>query len=163
MKSSFKKGLWVIALVLVLNNCSHRKPIDIDGDVRDPAEQADSVIQIAPLVPEAVQLLIIEAEEQRLSGYDKQAILTLKRALSISPGSALVQQHLAEMYLSDGAYREAFDWSELVVNQGPNQGPLCERARRTLALAAEMLGDVATQANALEAIAGCTQIPANRF
>jgi len=163
MKLCYLRGLIATILILLLSHCSQRKPIDLNDQVREPSEHSDSVIQVAPMVPEAVQLLVEEAE--KLLGKDQvsDAILTLKRALSIGPGSALVQQHLAEVYLSNGQYQQAYTWSSLVVEQGPSHGPLCERARRTLALAAEMVNDVQTQAKALESIDSCKQMPAARY
>ncbi|MCB1581804.1 MAG: tetratricopeptide repeat protein [Marinicella sp.] len=149
---------WLLAMVTVLfaSSCSQHRPIDINDDIRDPSEHEQSVIQIAPMVPEAVQILLQEAESQQQHDQIEQALLTLKRALSISPGSALVQQHLAELYLAEGDYQQAFGWSNRVFQQGPTHGSVCERARRTLALAAEMLNDVETQAQALESISDCT-------
>ncbi|TDR23764.1 tetratricopeptide repeat protein [Marinicella litoralis] len=157
------RGILAAILILALSHCSQRKPIDINDDVRDPSDHSSSVIQIAPMVPEAVQLLIKEADEQIEQGLIKAAVLTLSRALSISPTSATVHQHLAEVYLSEGNYQAAFNWSNRVVQDGPAHGPICERARRTLALAAEMLNDVETQAAALEAIDSCSQSSAPRY
>lgn len=158
-----KFGLLVVLTLIFISSCSQRKPIDIDDDVRNPSQHEDSVIQIAPMVPDAVQILLQEAEVRQQNGQVEAAILAVKRALSISPASALVQQHLVELYLAEGNYRESFDWANRVVNQGPSRGSLCERARRTLALAAEMLNDVATQAQALESISDCTQPPTEKF
>lgn len=158
----FNIRLAVFGLIF-LSSCSQRKPIDINDAVRDPSEHEDSLIQIAPMVPEAVQILLEEAEIQQQNGQVEAAILTVKRALSISPASAMVQQHLAELYLAEGNYRESFDWANRVVNQGPSRGSICERARRTLALAAEMLNDVTAQAKALESISDCTQPAPQRF
>ena len=157
------RGILAAILILALSHCSQRKPIDINDDVRDPSEHATSVIQIAPMVPEAVQLLIDEAEEQLANGLINEAILTLNRGLSISPTSATVQQHLAEVYLTEGNYQAAFNWSLKVFKDGPAYGGICERARRTLALAAEMLNDVQTQSKALEAISSCTQASKPRY
>lgn len=163
MNFCFYRGVLATTLILALSHCSQRKPIDINEDVRDPSDHDTSVIQIAPMVPEAVQLLINEAEGQIEKGLVHEAILTLNRALSISPTAATVQQHLAEVYLSEGDYKSAFKWSNRVFKEGPSHGPICERARRTLALAAEMLSDVETQAVALDAIASCTQIRSSRY
>ncbi len=163
MKFCLFRGSLAVILVVALSHCSQRKPIDIEDEVRDPSDHSTSVIQIAPMVPEAVQLLIDESENQLKNGYTNEAVLTLNRALSISPTSATVHQHLAEVYLSEGDYQAAFNWSDRVVKEGPAHGPICERARRTLALAAEMLGDVTTQAAALEAVAACTHVSPARY
>lgn len=163
MKINTIKWFPLLVLAMFLNSCGQRKPIDIQDDVRDPSEHENSVIQLAPMVPEAVQILIAEAEEQMQQGHPDEALLTLKRALSISPASSLVQQHLAEVYLSEGDYQDAFDWSQRVVKLGPGHGSVCERARRTLALAAEMLNDVMTQSEALESISSCTQPKPDKF
>lgn len=147
-------------MVLVLSHCSNRK-VDVDELIRDPAKDNDSLIQVTPLVPAAVMILIQQADAQLSNGGVNDALLTLNRALSISPSSALVQQHLAEAYLTDADYKQAMYWSTLVVNQGPDQGALCERSRRTQALAAELLNQVVIQTRALESIAACsTQQPA---
>jgi len=148
----------VAVMVLLLSHCSNRK---VDELVRDPANKNDSLIQVNPLVPAAVMTLIQQADAQLSNGGVNDALLTLNRALSISPSSALVQQHLAEAYLADADYKQAIYWSTLVVNQGPDRGSLCERARRTQALAAEMLNQTEIQARALESIDACsTQQPA---
>ncbi len=162
MKTTLFKIPVLILRAVSLTHCSLRR-VDVDDEVRQPAEQSESVIQIAPMTPEAVQILVSQADEHLKEGMHNQALMTLKRALDISPQSALVQQHMAEVYLSDGQYQLAFDWSSMVVNQGPAFGPLCERSRRTLALAAEMLADVETQSRALESVAGCSQKQAPRF
>jgi len=163
MNFCFYRGVLATILILALSHCSQRKPIDITDDVRDPSDHNTSIIQIAPMVPEAVQILINEAEAQIENGLVNEAILTFNRALSISPTSATVHQHLAEVYLSEGDYKAAFKWSNWVFTEGPKHGPICERARRTLALAAEMLGDVETQAMALDAIASCTQVSTPKY
>lgn len=161
---NLKKPQQIILIVLIglfLSHCSQRKKVDVDATVRDPAADNNSLIQVSPMVPAAVNTLLHEASVQVSQGAVSAALMTLKRALSISPSSALVQQHLAELYLSEADYKQAMYWSTLVVNQGPDQGSLCERSRRTQALAAEMLGEVEIQARALHAIAKCsTEQPA---
>ena len=137
--------------------------VDVEKSVRNPANENDSLIQVTPMVPAAVQSLIQQADEQLSNGDVSAAILTLKRALSISTTSALVQQNLAEAYLTDGDYKQAMYWSTLVVNQGPDQGTLCERSRRTQALAAELLNQVEIQSSALESIASCSTQQPNKF
>lgn len=160
--TSFLKTVGIVIVAMLLSHCSNRR-VDVDKDIRDPANQNGSLIQVVPMVPAAVYALINEADSQLSEGQVKQAILTLKRALSISPASALVQQHLSEAYLSDADYKQALYWATLVVNQGPDQGALCERSRRTQALAAELLNEVAVQARALDAIAECTTKRPARF
>ena len=163
---------FVVMMILMLSHCSNRKAevdqveanqVDIDETIRDPAKNNDSLIQVKPLVPAVVMTLIQQAEEQLSKGKVTDAILTLKRALSISSTSALVQQHLAEAYLTDADYKEAMYWSTLVVNQGPDQGSLCERSRRTQALAAELLNEVEIQAQALDSIAACSTLSPARY
>lgn len=149
-------GIGLLLCFVLASGCSNRKPVDVDGSVRDPAAENDSLIQVSPMIPSAVKMLIDESEQQINQGQKQQAILTLKRALSITPNSSLVQQHLAEVFLAEADYKEALYWSTLVVKQGPDQGELCERSRRTQALAAELLGQVDVQAQALESIDSCT-------
>jgi len=155
MPQTLIKFFCLVLMAMFLSHCSNRK-VDVDETVRDPAQDNDSLIQVNPMVPEAVLTLIQQAENQLSDGHVSDALLTLKRALSISPSSALVQQHMAEAYLSDGDYKQAMYWSTLVVNQGPDQGALCERSRRTQALAAELLNQVDIQARALESIEACS-------
>ena len=149
------KIICIVMMTAFLSHCGYKR-VDVEKEVREPARDNDSLIQVSPMVPAAVFALINEADIQMSEGQVKLAILTLKRALSISPASALVQQHLSEAFLSDADYKQALYWSTLVVNQGPDQGALCERSRRTQALAAELLNEVAVQARALDAIADCT-------
>jgi len=134
------KFCFLLLMVLLISNCSNRKidDLDVNQTVRDPAEDNESLIQVTPLVPAAVMTLIQQADDQQSGGNVTDAILILERALSISPTSALVQQHLAEAYLAEADYKQAMYWSTLVINQGPDQGSLCERSRRTQALAAEL-------------------------
>lgn len=155
--------LSLLLYVLIFTGCSNRKVIDIDESVRDPSADNESLIQVTPMIPNAVKMLIDESELQVQQGQKQQAILTLKRALTITPNSPIVQQHLAEVYLAEADYKDALYWSTLVVEQGPDQGELCERSRRTQALSAEMLGQVDVQAQALESIDGCTITKAAQF
>ncbi len=163
----FIRVSFVILMALLLSHCSHRKAhveeVDVEEIVRNPAADNESLIQVTPLVPAAVMTLIQQANQQLSDGGVAAAILTLKRALSISPSSALVQQNLAEAYLTEGDYKEAMYWSTLVVNQGPDQGSLCERSRRTQALAAELLNQVDVQARALESIESCSTTQPERY
>ena len=152
----------VLILTTVLSACQQTKP-DIDQDIRNPSDQHGSVLDVKPMLPDAVWSLIDQAEQHKKTAAFDQAITTLQRALRISPNSPLVQQHLAEMYLAEGAYQEAMLWSEKVVKHGPNFGQLCQRARRVVSLAAEMLGQVEKQAQALEAIALCVQKAQPRY
>lgn len=155
-KNTPKTCAILLLAALLLSNCSNRKNIDVEDSIRDPSAENDSLIQVNPMIPEAVRMLLLEAGELLSQDQGPQAIMTLKRALSISPNSAVVQQHLAETHLAEADYPNALYWSTLVVNQGPDQGELCERARRTQALAAELMGQVDIQARALESLIGCT-------
>ncbi len=150
--------MFITLMVVLLSHCSNRK---MDDSIDAPEQ--DSLIQVAPLVPAAVMSLIETANSQLSDGAVADALLTLNRALSISPSSSLLHQHLAEAYLADADYKQAMYWSTLVVNQGPDQGPLCERSRRTQALAAELLNQVEIQARALESIANCSTQPPVRY
>jgi Tfp pilus assembly protein PilF len=158
----FTRTITVLVMVLMLSHCSNRK-VDVDKAIRDPADGNDSLIQVVPLVPAAAITLLNQADKQLSDGLVEDAVLTLKRALSISPSSALVQQHLAEAYLAHADYKQAMYWSTLVVNQGPDQGVLCERSRRTQALAAELLNQIEIQARALESIATCSTLQPTKY
>ena len=83
---------FVVMMILMLSHCSNRKAevdqveanqVDIDETIRDPAKNNDSLIQVKPLVPAVVMTLIQQADEQLSKGKVTDAILTLKRALSI--------------------------------------------------------------------------------
>ncbi len=156
MIQTARKIISLALVTLLLSHCGKRQTVDVKQQIRAPAEQNNSLIEVTPMIPAAVQSLLAEADRQLTQGATNDAITTLQRALSISPASALVQQHLAEVYLADGNYQQAIYWASLVVEQGPDQGELCERSRRTQALAAEFLGQVTIQAQALEAIGACT-------
>ena len=162
MTQSIVKTLTLLLLVGVLSHCA-RRDVNVRDEVTDPAADNESLIQINPMVPEAVLVLIDEAATQQSNGHGGEAIMTLKRALTISPASALVQQHLAETYLAEGDFQQAMYWATLVVNQGPDQGSLCERARRAQALSAEMLGNAELQSQALEGVATCSRQPPARY
>ena len=156
------KTLSLLMLAAALSHCAQRG-VNVKDEVTAPAAGNDSLIQINPMVPEAVLELIDEAAAQQSNGQAGEAMMTLKRALTISPASALVQQHLAEAYLAEGDFQQAIYWATLVVNQGPDQGSLCERARRAQALSAEMLGNTELQSQALEGVASCTRLPPARY
>jgi len=154
--------LVLMLVVLCLNNCGNKR-VDVNQQVRDQAAKNASLIQVTPMVPAAVLSLLDEADEQLRLGQVNQAIMTIQRAASISPNSALIQQHLAEAYLADGQYKQALYWSTLVVNQGPDKGAMCERSRRTQALAAELMNQTQVQAQALESIEACSTLAPDRF
>lgn len=149
-------------MVLAMTACQNNRH-NIDQDVRQPSEHDQSVIDVTPMLPAAVTALIDAAEQDKASGAYDLALVKLERALRIAPQSPLVQQHMAEMHLALGGYDLALLWSQKVVDHGPQFGQLCERARRTLALAAEMLGQPQKQAQALESIATCVRKAQPRF
>lgn len=161
LKHTYKTTLLLLFSLLIVS-CSHHKK-NVDEPVSDVGSEDDALIQVNPMIPNAVRMLLLESEQLTSEGQGEQAILTLKRAFSISPESALVQQHLAEVYLAEADYKEALYWSTLVVNQGPDRGELCERSRRTQALAAELLGEVEIQARALDSMAVCTAVRPARY
>lgn len=152
----------LLVLAIMLSACQNTKP-DVDEQVRNPSDQHGSVIDVKPMLPDAIWTLIDQAEQFKKRAAFNQAISTLQRALRIAPNSPLVQQHLAEMHLAEGDYQEALQWSEKVVKHGPQFGQLCQRARRVVSLSAEMLGQIKKQAQALEAIADCVQKASPRY
>ncbi len=149
-------------LVICLAGCQNTRH-DIEKEVRIPSQHGQSVIDVAPMLPEAVKVLLKEAETHKQNGDFNLAIMTIDRALRIVPDSPSVQQHLAEMYLADGDYELAMLWAKKVMVNGPAFGVLCERARRTVALSAEVLGEKEQQLHALETIAGCVQQAKPRY
>ncbi len=157
-----KKTGTILLMIAVLTACQRTKP-NIDDDIRNPSNEHGSVIDVTPMLPDAVWSLIEQAEAHKKNAAFSQAINTLQRALRIAPHSPLVQQHLAEMFLAEGQYHEALLWAEKVTNQGPQFGQLCQRARRVLSLAAEMLGETEKQGQALDAIASCVQEAKPRY
>ncbi len=152
----------ILLMVLALSACQNKRH-NIDEDVRQPSSHDQSVIDVTPMLPAAVTALIDAAEQDKANGDYDLAVVKLERALRIAPQSPLVQQHLAEMQLAMGDYDLALLWSQKVVDHGPQFGRLCERARRTLALAAEMLNQPDKQAGALQAIEACVQKQQPRF
>lgn len=150
-----------LTCVCLLTHCTKRPNLNENRD--DSVNHSNSTLQIQPLVPDAVKALITEAQAHLAANQEQLAILNLKRALQISPNSPLVQQELAEIWLTLGEYQQALNWSKQVIESGPEFGSLCERSRRTLALAAEQLGDVTEQAKALESIAACQKSAPPRF
>ncbi|WP_154224282.1 tetratricopeptide repeat protein [Marinicella rhabdoformis] len=157
-----KKLAVLLVLAIMLSACQNTKP-NVDEAVRNPSDQHGSVIDVKPMLPDAVWSLVEQAEQFKVQAAFEQAISTLQRALRIAPNSPLVQQHLAEMHLAEGDYQEAMQWSEKVVKHGPQYGQLCQRARRVVSLSAEMLGLVDKQAQALESIALCVQKAQPRY
>ena len=153
----------IIISVALISSCASRKKVDVDSMVREPAEQNGSAVEIAPLLPPGVQALLDEAEQARVAGQQEQAIEILHRARSIGGNTPTVLQHLAEAYLAVGDFPQAMAWAQQAVDNGPPKGELCERSRRTLALAAEQQGQSDLQLNALQSIESCISGSVQRF
>ncbi len=144
----------LICATLALSACGPK--VDVEKSVREPADHRESVVDVQPMLPEAVKLLMQQAREAETRGQIQTALNLILRAKQIQPDSAHIHQQLAETYLANGEFDHAFEWSSQVVNHGPDKGTLCERARRTLAIAAEHLGQAEQQQQALDAIAQCS-------
>lgn len=155
--------VWIILLALLLSGCWRQQKVDVDKQIKEPTEQQQSVVDVLPMVPQAVVILLGQADKYSRAGDYRQAILVLQRAIKISPQAPQVQQQLAESYLADGNYEQALYWSSLVVENGPSHGLLCEKALRTQALAAEMVGNQSLQGQALNAIEGCSRRAIEKF
>ena len=154
----------LLLFILILSACANQtRNVDVEQEVRKPSNNSASVVTVTPMIPDAVMALIKEAEILQRNGKIDAAIASLHRARTIQPGSPFIQQHLAESYLADGNYQQALHWSQLVESKGPSKGELCERSRRTIAIAAEMLGQTNTQSNALNAIETCIQPAIERY
>ena len=153
MNKLFKVTGLIIAIIL-LSHCS-QKHDSTQAEVKDLSEQPRITSQNQ--APDSVRPLLQQADQALSEGQTTAAINHLQRALQISPATAEIQQRLAEANLADGRYRQAAYWADIVVNTGPKTEPLCSQSRQTLALAAEALGDLNTQAQALAALNDCNQ------
>ncbi|GAA4825085.1 hypothetical protein GCM10011365_05370 [Marinicella pacifica] len=144
----------LIIAVFLLSHCSQRQDSS-KAEVKDLSEQPRITGQNE--APDSVRPLLQKADLALREGLTTKAINHLQRALQISPATAEIQQRLAEAYLADGRYRQAAYWADIVVSTGPKSEPLCRQSRQTLALAAEAMGDLPTQAQALAALNDCLQ------
>jgi len=158
-----KKMILVMITTALISSCASRKKVDVDSMVREPAEQNDSAVEIVPLLPPGVKSLLDEAEQARIAGNEQQAIEILHRARSIAGNTPTVLQYLAEAYLMVGDFPQALAWAQQAVDNGPAKGALCERSRRTLALAAEQQGQTDVQLRALQSIESCISGSIQRF
>lgn len=152
--------LLLILAVIVLCACA---PVNVEETIRKPAEKNESVVHVVPMIPSAVKALIAESEVQKQHGETTNAIELLHRARTITPGSPVIQQHLAETYLAVGNYFQALYWGELAEKNGPGKGSLCERSRRTIAVAAGNLALTQQQEQALNSIASCIEPIKKRY
>ena len=144
----------LVIAVLFLSHCSQKQD-STKAEVKDLSEQARITNQNQ--APDSVRPLLEQADQAHSRGQSSQAINHLQRAVQISPATAEIQQRLAEAYLADGHYRQAAYWADIVVNTGPKTEPLCSQSRQTLALAAEAMGDLSVQSQALAALNDCRQ------
>lgn len=144
----------LLVAMLLLSHCSQRQDSS-KAEVKDISELPRITGQTQ--APASVRPLLEQADEALRDGQTTEAINHLQRALQISPATAEIQQRLAEAYLADSRYRQAAYWADIVVSTGPKSDPLCSQSRQTLALAAEAMGDLSTQAQALAALNDCLQ------
>ncbi|MCF6289376.1 MAG: hypothetical protein L3J53_09120 [Proteobacteria bacterium] len=134
----------------------------IDAKI-NPQNQQRSVIETVPLMNEAVKSLYNLAQQNYQQNHLKKAIAQLQRAYRIQANSPEVTQLIAEINLHQGEAKQAHYWATISTQNSPAKGKICEKSWRILALAAELLGDSANQAKALEKTEQCLVKAAPRF
>lgn len=175
---NFLTKIIIILAFIVVSGCQllsgkKNKPADvreagqkidstIDAKI-NPRNQDSSVLETIPLMNNAVLSLYNQAKEQYKNNNFEKAIASLERAFKIQPNVGQTSQLLAEINLHKGDFEQAYYWSKLATKNGPAKGKSCEKSWRILALAAENLGHLAEQTEALENKENCIVKAANRF
>ncbi len=150
-------------LVLFLLTACQSQPGRQNAPVVDERIGEDSLIQVVPLTPPAIQSILTQAESAWVDGRSQQAQKLLLRALALQPDSPLVMRKLAEFHLAQGQYTEALTWARKAALSGPPVGQWCAQSWQVAALAAEQLGQHQQQAAALQAMDKCRLRAAPRY
>ena len=121
---------------------------DVDSQVRQPAHEQSSGVQVYPLQNPAVKSLLAEAKEAEAAGDFNRAAVALERALRIQPRDPELLQQMAEVQLQKKDYEQALSFATRSYDSGSRVGEICSRNWHTISVARENTGDSsgATQA-----------------
>ncbi len=152
MKVMFTKLPIITLLILsvMLIACSSQQPVpiqersvDIEQQVRQPAEVEGAGLQVRPLQNPGVRELVSQADQAEQNNNLEQAGIFLERALRIQTRDPELLQRIAEIKLQQSSYEQALNYASRSYDVGPKVGELCSRNWRTIGVSREFLDDIA--------------------
>lgn len=135
----------LVVVAALLTACAGQPPAPVEDrgvaeEVRAPAAEQSSGLQVYPMRNPAVAELTEAASEAESEGDLDRATILLERALRIEPRDPELLQHMAEIKLERGDWEQAESHASRSFDVGPRVGELCQRNWRTMALARERTG-----------------------
>ncbi len=154
---------WVLMAVAVqLVACSSQQPVpiqersvDIEQEVRQPAEVEGAGLQVRPLQNPGVRELLTQADQAEQQGDLNQAGIFLERALRIQPRDPELLQRIAEIKLQQSNYEQSLNYASRSYDVGPKVGELCSRNWRTISVSRDQLDDPAGAEDARQRSVAC--------
>lgn len=153
------------ALVEMLAGCSssptHHAPVNQPDPaaavtaIRKAGTQFESSVEIHPLADPAVDGLLRQARQLEAQSQPAQALVDLRKALTITPKAPELLQYEAELLIETGNWQQAESLAQQSYDVGPKVGGLCARNLETLAWTRTALGDDAGVAKARQQLVGC--------
>ena len=113
----------------------------MNTQVRQPAQQQSSGVQVYPLQNPAVKSLLAEAREAEAAGDYDRAAVALERALRIQPRDPELLQQMAEIQLQKNDYEQALSFAIRSYDSGSRVGEICSRNWHTISVARDKTGD----------------------
>jgi hypothetical protein len=127
--------------------------------IRAAGAQFDSSVEVHPLRDAAVEGLLKQAHDAETQAQPAQALISVRKALSIAPQAPDILQYEAELLIETGDWKSAAATAQKSYDLGPKIGALCARNVETLVEARTILGDTAGAAAARQQASGC-KVPA---
>lgn len=150
------------SMTVLLAACSSQPPVpiqersvDIEQEVRQPAEVEGAGLQVRPLQNPGVRELVNQADAAEQNGDLNQASIYLERALRIQPRDPELLQQIAEIKLQQQSYEQALNYASRSYDVGPKVGELCSRNWRTISVSREFLDDYAGSEEARQRSLAC--------
>jgi Tfp pilus assembly protein PilF len=131
--------------------------------IRAAGQQFDSSVEVHPLRDPAVDGLLQQAHQQEAQQQPDQALVSVRKALTIAPNAPDLLQLQAELAIETGDWKQATVSAQKSYDLGPKVGALCARNLETLARSRAATGDESGAATARQQLAGCKVPAPNRF
>ncbi len=161
-KVLFLRHFVLITTVGILAACSSQPPVpiqersvDIEQEVRQPAEIEGAGLQVRPLQNPGVRELVSQADQAEQNGDLNQSSIYLERALRIQPRDPELLQRIAEIKLQQESYEQALNYASRSYDVGPKVGEICSRNWRTISVSREFLDDYAGAEQARQSSSAC--------
>lgn len=161
-KVLFLRHFILTITVCILVACSSQPPVpiqersvDIEQEVRQPAEIEGAGLQVRPLQNPGVRELVSQADQAEQNGDLNQSSIYLERALRIQPRDPELLQRIAEIKLQQKSYEQALNYASRSYDVGPKVGELCSRNWRTISVSREFLDDYAGAEQARQRSSAC--------